>query len=64
MMMMTRDDEAHLEKYILTSSKMFHGLGYKSVRILAYEYGTRLGRNVPDSWNRRKYVEKMGCQCS
>ena len=31
---------------------MFHGLGYKAVRILAYEYATRLGRNVSDSWNR------------
>ena len=30
---------------------MFHGLGYKAVRILAYEYATCLGRNVPDSWN-------------
>ena len=34
--------------------KMFHGLGYKVVRILAYEYATRLGSNVPDSWNRGK----------
>ena len=33
---------------------MFHGLGYKAVRILAYKYATRLGRNVPDSWNRGK----------
>ena len=33
---------------------MFHGLGYKAVRILAYEYATRLGRNVPDSWNHGK----------
>ena len=33
---------------------MFHGLGYKAVRILAYEYATHLGRNVPDSWNRGK----------
>ena len=30
---------------------MFHGLGCKAVRILAYEYATRLGINVPDSWN-------------
>ena len=33
---------------------MFHGLGYKAVRVFAYEYATRLGRNVPDSWNRGK----------
>ena len=35
---------------------MFHGLEYKAVGILAYEYATCFGRNVPDScqlepWN-------------
>ncbi|XP_064639539.1 uncharacterized protein LOC135495059 [Lineus longissimus] len=53
----TREEEAHLERYILKCSKLFHGLGYIAVRRLAYEYATCLGRNVPESWNRE---EKAG----
>ena len=33
---------------------MLHGLEYKAVMILAYEYATRLARNMSDSRNRGK----------
>ena len=46
-------EEAGLEKYVLTCSQMFHGLGYTAVRRLS-----RRGKKYPESWEKNAMAGK------
>ena len=56
--MLTKEEETGLEEYILTCSQMFHGLGYKAVRRLSFEYAQRKGKTYPISWEENAMAGK------
>lgn len=54
----SQKDELALPNYLLTSSKMYHGLSPKDTRRLAFEYAQQEGKTFPDSWKTKKLAEK------
>ena len=54
--MFTDIDEDALSKYLVTSSKMLHGLTQCTTRRRAYEYAARNGKTWPSSWPANKMV--------
>uniref|UniRef100_UPI00358F367E uncharacterized protein n=1 Tax=Myxine glutinosa TaxID=7769 RepID=UPI00358F367E len=54
----TEEEERGLEEYILTSSVMFHGLGYVAIRRLGFEYAERKQKNVSESWRHNAMAGK------
>ena len=48
--MFTAPEEDALAKYILTCSKMFHGLSRDACRQLAFEYAQVNNKKFPSSW--------------
>ncbi|XP_054286972.1 uncharacterized protein LOC129002892 [Macrosteles quadrilineatus] len=48
------EEEDMLEDYLIQSSKLQYGLTYKQVRELAYDYGVKLERKLPISWETNK----------
>jgi hypothetical protein len=47
---LTDDEESLLADYMLTASKLHHGLSPKEARLLAFEFASANLKNVPSSW--------------
>ena len=47
---LTDDEESLLADYLLTASKLHHGLSPKEARLLAFGFATANLKNVPPSW--------------
>lgn len=54
----TKDQEKSLCDYLLMLAQMFHGLGPKEVRRLAYDCAIKFSIAVPDSWQEQKMAGK------
>lgn len=45
-------EESCLADYILKCSAMFHGMGQEAVRRLAFQFGFRNGKRMPNNWQK------------
>ena len=52
------EKEKVLTEYLLKLAQMFHGLGPKDVRRLAYECAVQYNVNIPESWRQNKMAGK------
>ncbi|KAG5893403.1 hypothetical protein JTB14_038064 [Gonioctena quinquepunctata] len=51
---LTKEQEGHLDDYIIKSSKMHYGLTLTQTRSLAYEYAKKFNCKYPASWDINK----------
>lgn len=47
----TAEEETELADYLITCTKMLHGLSSKLTRQFAYEYAIRLEKPFPQNWH-------------
>lgn len=46
----TEREESLLVEYLMTASKLHHGLSTKAARVLAYDYATANKKEIPSNW--------------
>lgn len=54
----TNEEEAALEKYLITASKLNYGLTPKDLRRFGYEYALASGTRVPANWQKNRQASK------
>lgn len=50
----TEEEEQRIASHIRSAASLFHGVSILGARKLAYEFGSKLGKSVPDEWHDKK----------
>ncbi|CAG9570660.1 unnamed protein product [Danaus chrysippus] len=56
-----KEQEDSLTEYLLKLAQIFHGIGPKEVRRMAYDYAIKYKINIPGTWHSNEWLGKIGC---